>query len=237
MERTHSIALTAALAAGLFCAAAAGQPAADPRERMRRMAADPTPALAGPATGWDVEVGPPAGDADPAPLESTPLAPRTAASREAEALPSAGSGGSSLGGYALPTLAALGVVVGLLYGLKAVAAKVGGVTPARPSPAVEVLSRTGVGPKSQVLLVRVGARVLVVGDSAAGGLRTLAEAVDEAEVAELLRSTAAAPAGGFQALLASVGSEKADAVEDPPARAPDPLAGVKARLERLGGRA
>ena len=193
----------------------------------------------------------PAADPEARPLEvrseTRPLAPpggnpRTAAARESEPLPSAGSSGTSPGGYVLPTLAALGVVLGILYGLKAVAAKLGGFSPARPTAAVEVLSRTAIGPKGHVLLLRVGGRVLVVGDSAAGGLRTLADVQDEEEVAELLRATTAAAAPGagagadFSSLLSALGKKPAPGGDPAPgADQPDPLAGVQARLKRLGG--
>ncbi len=233
MNRLRQPALALVLTGGVLACASAQAQAQAARERMTRMAAGP-PAVAGPASPEpvSVEAAPPAG------TEAQPLAPRTAASRDAEPLPSAGSGGGSAGGYVLPTLAALGVVLGILYGLKVVAAKLGGITPARPSASVEVLSRTAIGPKGHVLLLRVGGRVLVVGDSAAGGLRTLDRIDDEDEVAELLRATTAAAGPGidFGALLASVGRKQADTPAAPPA-APDPLAGVKARLEQLGGRA
>lgn len=230
----HSAMVLALFGGLLLCAAGAhGQ---DARERMARMAAGPA---AGPAAVQPVSVVQ-ADEALPALPDGAdrqrPLASRAsaAASRDAEALPAAGSRGGA-GGYVLPTLAALGVVIGLLYGLKAVAAKLGGFEPARASPAVEVLSRTAVGPKGHVLLLRVGGRVLVVGDSAAGGLRTLDRVEGEEEVAELLRATSAAASPGldFGALLTSAG--RREAVESE--AAPDPLAGVKARLERLGGRA
>ena len=237
MNRLRQPALALALTGGLLaCASVHAQAQAQAaRERMTRMAEGTPAALAGPAAAEPVSVGEPAAAAS----EAQPLAPRTVGSRDAEPLPSAGSGGNSAGGYVLPTLAALGVVLGLLYGLKAVAAKLGGITPARPSASVEVLSRTAVGAKGHVLLLRVGGRVLVVGDSAAGGLRTLDRIDDEDEVAELLRATTAAAGSGidFGALLASVGKKQPEAPATPPAAAPDPLAGVKARLEQLGGRA
>jgi len=50
---------------------------------------------------------------------------------------------------------------------------------------VEVLSRTTVAPRSHVVLMRVGTRILVVSDSPAG-MRTLASVEDAEEVAELL---------------------------------------------------
>lgn len=192
--------------------------------------------------------------------EHRPLTTRPQPSRDAESLPPAEGRTGATGGYMLHTLAALGVVIGLLYGLKAIAAKLGGFEPARASAAVEVLSRTAVGPKGHVLLLRVGGRVLVVGDSAAGGLRTLDCVEGDDEVAELLRATQATASPGldFGALLSAAGrkrepgglGETEDLVETGrPGNLGgaagsggrrglvDPLAGVKARLERLGSRA
>ena len=67
-----------------------------------------------------------------------------------------------------------------------------------------MLSRTSIAPKNQVLLLRLGQRILVVGDSAAG-LQTLADIVDAEEVAGLLQSIAASKPGsatsGFSSVL------------------------------------
>ncbi len=89
--------------------------------------------------------------------------------------------------WVLSTAAALGVVIALILGLRWLALRVRGVNMGVRSPVVEVLSRSVVGPKSAVLLLRVGPRVLIVGDSS-GGLRTLSEVHDEQEVASLLQS-------------------------------------------------
>jgi flagellar biogenesis protein FliO len=53
------------------------------------------------------------------------------------------------------------------------------------SPAIEVLARSVVAPRSNVLLLRVGRRILVVGETASG-LRTLSDVSDPEEVASLL---------------------------------------------------
>lgn len=90
-------------------------------------------------------------------------------------------------GWALSTLAALGVVIALIFAARWVYTKMGGAVVARPSPVIEVLSRTPVAPKNHVLLLRVGQRVLVVGDSSSG-LSTLADVTDPEEVASLLQS-------------------------------------------------
>ncbi len=108
-------------------------------------------------------------------------------------------------GWVLNTLTALGVVIGLVLVLRVVVTKLGGRAATAPSRAVEVLSRTSVAPKNHVLLLRVGGRVLVVGDSSAG-LRTLSEIDDPEEVASLLQSVEvgrdASMTNGFNKLLA-----------------------------------
>lgn len=93
----------------------------------------------------------------------------------------------SLGdGWLLSTLAALGVVLAIVFGIRWVLRRGGVVSPSVSSGlVVEVLSRTTVAPRSHVVLMRVGQRILVVSDSSAG-MRTLASVHDAEEVAELL---------------------------------------------------
>lgn len=95
------------------------------------------------------------------------------------------------GSWVLSTLASLGVVIGLILAMRWVWTRMGGVTSVRATPAVEVLSRTSVAPRNHVLLVRVGGRILVLGDSS-GGLRTLADVNEPDEVASLLEAVTAA---------------------------------------------
>ena len=94
---------------------------------------------------------------------------------------------SSLGdGWLLSTLAALGVVLAIVFGLRWLLKRGGVVSTAVPQGGVvEVLSRTTVAPRSHVVLMRVGTRVLVVSDSP-NGMRTLASVHEAEEVAELL---------------------------------------------------
>lgn len=91
-------------------------------------------------------------------------------------------------GWVMSTLAALGVVIALVFGLRWVLRR-GGVASASVTQGsvVEVLSRTTVAPRSHVLLLRVGQQILIVNDSPAG-MRTLATVQDPEEVAELLGS-------------------------------------------------
>jgi len=109
------------------------------------------------------------------------------------------------GHWLLNTLAALGVVIGLILLLKwGFNRMTGGRGRIAGSRAVEVLSRTTVAPRNHVLLLRVGRRVLVVNDST-HGMRTLSDIEDAEEVADLLQTVETAKAdsasNSFQGLL------------------------------------
>ncbi len=93
--------------------------------------------------------------------------------------------------WLLKTLTALGIVVGLALAIRWVYIRLGGKVAAGSSPVVEVLSRTAVAPRSHVMLLRVGGRVLVVSESSAG-MRTLASLEDDQEVADILGAVSAA---------------------------------------------
>ena len=84
---------------------------------------------------------------------------------------------------------ALGLVLALIFGAQWAGKRLLGQTRiGRSSRVINVLSRTMLGPRQQIMLVSVGRRVLVVGDSA-GKLSPLAEITDMQEVAELLAET------------------------------------------------
>lgn len=90
----------------------------------------------------------------------------------------------------MKTLTALGVVIGLALFIRWGYVRMGGKVAAGSSPVVEVLSRTTVAPRSHVMLLRVGGRVLVVSDSSSG-MRTLASLEDAQEVADILGAVSA----------------------------------------------
>lgn len=125
------------------------------------------------------------------------------------------------GGSILPTLAALGVVIGLIFGVRLLLAKATKTPLVSTTSAVEVLSRTSVAPRSHVLLLRVGSQVLVVGESS-GGLRTLSAVQNEEDVAALLQAVESSKpqsiAGGFSSLMGKF-NRHYDEAED----ATDPL--------------
>jgi flagellar protein FliO/FliZ len=164
------------------------------------------------------------------------------------------SGGSTKGSsgtsWMFTTLAALGVVIGLILLLRAGFAKLTGRTTASANnPVVEVLSRTSIAPKNHVLLLRLGRRILVVGDSA-GGMNTLANIDDPEEVASLLQSISVTKPGsisaGFAQLMQgfdgqyeseeSLPEQGRDTVEADLDRARDTVSGLAARLRAMAGR-
>lgn len=150
------------------------------------------------------------------------------------------------GGWTLSTLAALGIVIALIFGARLAYQRLGGRVATRATAAVEVLSRTSVAPKNHVLLLRVGQRVLVVGDSATG-LRTLANVDDPEEVAALLQAVTASHDQSFtqtfQGLTSrfsgdddrrlALAEEGADHAEHSRDRTRNSLAGLAARLRNL----
>lgn len=90
-------------------------------------------------------------------------------------------------------LAALGVVIGLIFFLRWLGKKyVPSLAGGRAAGVVRVLSRAPVSPKQQVLLVQVGRRVLVVADNGTQ-MSALSEITDADEVASLLGQLSAKP--------------------------------------------
>jgi flagellar biogenesis protein FliO len=97
---------------------------------------------------------------------------------------------------------ALAIVLALIFALRLVMKRAFGVAGAAGSSrSVVVLSRTVLAPKQQVMLLHVGRRLIVVGDSG-GQMSTLSEITDPDEVAALVgqlrdeKLSSAAPAFG-----------------------------------------
>jgi flagellar biogenesis protein FliO len=127
----------------------------------------------------------PAGQFDHLPLRrDNPEAKRTDARGVTQ------SGGSTVSWLDLQRLGiSLGIVLALVVGTGWVYRRlVGGASSAKPSSSVRLLSRTVLAPRQQVLLLQVGRRVIVVGDSG-GHFTTLAEVTDAVEVSELVASS------------------------------------------------
>jgi len=170
---------------------------------------------------------------------------RALGSRSDEDRAALGSGN----GWVLNTLTALGLVIGLVLLLRFAVARFGGRPAATTSRAVEVLSRTSVAPKSHVLLLRVGGRILVVGDSS-HGLRPLGEVDDPDEVASLLQSVQAdretSMTNGFNRMLSRytgahterdmLDDQGADTSEFQTDRARDCVSGLLGRVRAMSGR-
>ncbi|MEM9915318.1 MAG: flagellar biosynthetic protein FliO [Planctomycetota bacterium] len=176
-------------------------------------------------------------------LEETPLGASSDAQASLEGID------NPAGGWALSTLAALGIVIGLIFAARWLYTKMGGAVVAKPSPVVEVLSRTPVAPKNHVLLLRVGQRVLVVGDSSSG-LNTLADVDDPEEVASLLQSVSShsdrSVTKSFNALVSRfngdydgqtrVALEGGDTSEIYTDRTRNSLSGLTSKLRTLGSK-
>jgi len=117
-----------------------------------------------------------------------PLGPRAEASADRGDAGAGGGGGSGggMGWWGLQTVMALAVVIGLILLLRAWLRRMSGAS-ATPTARglVEVLGRTTVGPKTQVLFLRVNERVIVAGQTPAG-IQTLTCIDEPEEVASLL---------------------------------------------------
>lgn len=235
-----------ALAASVFAApfVRAQDATIDPAEAQRRMT-ELAEKYAAPEPGdFSSRVADEQGGAEePLAVEETPLGQAVDTD---DALLGQGTPGN---GWALSTFAALGLVVGLILLARWAYMKMGGRVVSRSTAAVEVLSRTSVAPKNHVLLLRVGQRVLVVGDSSSG-LRTLADLDDPEEVASLLQAvTADRPVSvskSFNSLMSrfngeyegrdKLSLEGGDEGEHHLDRTRDSVAGLSAKLKLMGGR-
>lgn len=89
---------------------------------------------------------------------------------------------------------ALAAVLGLIFILRWCSRKILAIPSTKGSAnLMQVVSRTTLAPRQQLLLVRVGSRLMVVGDSA-GTLSSLGQITEPDEVASLLGQTRATPA-------------------------------------------
>ncbi len=146
------------------------------------------------------------------------------------------------------TFGALTLVIGLIFVARAAVRRLnpGAASPTRLGGALQVLGRTSVGPKQAVMLMRVGQRILVVGDSA-GTMRTLAEVTEPEEVADLLAEVSRAQVGSatraFEQMLGRMDRnydredgptlEGVDEAEIHTDRAREQLGGLLSRLRNL----
>jgi len=124
----------------------------------------------------------------------------------------------------LSLAAVIGLILALRWGGKKLFQRPGG---ARATRAVQLLARSPVSPRQQVLLLRVGRRILVVGDCN-GQMNSLSEITDPEEVAALVvqlheeKSDFSAKAFGalFSQASRNMGHNEEEAEESVPADEP-----------------
>ncbi len=98
---------------------------------------------------------------------------------------------ASTGAWVLKTLGALGLVIALVLVLRVILQRFNKYTPGGAEGMVEVLGRSGIGPKTNVLFLRIDRRIVVVAQGSTG-LDTLVEITDPQEVAALMARFASA---------------------------------------------
>ncbi len=112
------------------------------------------------------------------------------------------------GGWLLETLTALGIVLLLIYLLRAVMRKMSGHIATTPVHGlVEVLARTSIGPKTHVIFLKINERIVVVSQTPAG-LNTLMTMTDPEEIAQILTQISTTRSGsvtsGFKSLMRQI---------------------------------
>jgi len=164
------------------------QPAQAPATEAPGPATPPTPAATPPA------------ESEPLPeIEQTPLGGKSITVGEPGELT-----GSGVGSWGLQTAMALGVVITLIVLIRLGLKRLHGDAGSASAGLVEVMARVPIAPKTHVLFLRIGERVIIAGQTQAG-LNTLASFDDPDDVAEMLAHVEAAkPASiseGFSKLM------------------------------------
>lgn len=161
-------------------AAATGTPATPVPAAAAPVSASPAPAAGGPTAA--APPAPVAGRFDDQKIRRNSSDPAAPATPGTPAQTPSGSGASDI----IRIVAALAIVIGVIFALRWASRKFFAMpAAARTSAAVQVLSRSMLSPKHQVVLLRVGKRLLLVGDGGAQ-LNTLCELTDPDEVAAIL---------------------------------------------------
>jgi len=106
------------------------------------------------------------------------------------------------------TIGALALVVVLIVAARLMLKRFGPVSGARRSDVLDVLARTAVSSRHQLLLVRLGRRVVLVGQ-APTSMTTLSEVTDADEAAALIE--AASGPGGLKAAAERAAKREGDA--------------------------
>ncbi|NLF30706.1 MAG: flagellar biosynthetic protein FliO [Planctomycetes bacterium] len=231
----------------MAAATAQGEPAAAVSANARLIipAEGPTTVPAG--VEQDAAPAEAAPDPQPTPPASAPARPDTesrAVQRSAKEEQAVGrTGAANDAGTLWQTLAALALVVVLIFLARRLLGRFAGGRMGNRAPGVvEVLSRTPVGSRQSVMLLRVGPRVLIVG---AGGetMTTLAEIDDPQQVSQLLGAVEQARAGSLTNAFAGVLNRQridwpAGEEEDmgAAARQVSPLSGAVDQMKTMLGR-
>jgi flagellar biosynthetic protein FliO len=126
------------------------------------------------------------------------VVPRKTGGDESRAVVGRASDGGAVGW--LRTLGALAVVAGLIFAARWFLRRWGVAAPAGQAGPMEVLARASVAPRQQLLLVRLGKRLVLIG-AGGGTMTTLAEVSEEAEVDELMQSVKATRGASLAGLL------------------------------------
>lgn len=115
---------------------------------------------------------------------------------------------------------ALGAVVSLIFALKWGARRfMPGSAFSSHSRAIQVISRTVISPKQQLMLVKVGRRLVLVSNSGNAGISPICEIRDEQEVSELLGQVSAEKGDSVTKAFGSLfrrEEEKFDPADEPP---------------------
>lgn len=114
----------------------------------------------------------------------------------------------------LRTLGALAVVAVLIFAARWLLRRWGAAGPAGLAGPMEVLARASVAPRQQLLLVRLGKRLVLIG-AGGGAMSTLAEVTDPAEVNELMQAVKSAKDGTFAGLLTRYAGGRPSAKDAP----------------------
>ncbi len=141
--------------------------------------------------------------------------------------------------------AALGAVILLIFVLRwAGKGMLPGGAANKGSQAIQLVARTAIGPKHQVMLIHVGRRLVVIGAAGGGEISSLSEITEPDEVAEVLAQIKAGSgivknfkavfgkAGSAYDNQSSVASDEPDPEAAPPKGGPE-LAGLMDRVRRM----
>lgn len=182
--------------------------------------------------------------------EDTPL-PVPAQEQRPLGIPSGGgapteSSPTGSGSWALQTLAALAIVIALIFVMRSLLMRLSGTRAAGASRLVEVLARTTIGHKTQVVFLKINQRVIVAAQTPAG-IDTLTVMDEPEEVAWLLGEVEAAKpmsiTQSFRHVMqrfdkdfnagAESGTDRSEQYVD---RTRDELSGLLARIRHLKDR-